>query len=200
MNTPEAAIGHKGTSYHDCVFDRTDFRKAMFIRAEFDKCMFRNTKSKGIDFNASSFVNCSFHGKLEDVWFRGTFPLRDMMAEFGFPRKNQMENINFEEASLWSVTFSNDCDLSTIVMPSSGEYRKYCNWEKRLVALDKKASELTAEDRKEAKVFASSHLVHARDQDWFILNCEEIIEEFGEQLGRWIIETLDTLTESEGFL
>ena len=53
---------------------------------------------------------------------------------------------------------------------------------------------MPATERKEAEIFVDCNLVHAKKQAWFILNCNEMIERYGEQLGRWIIDGLDTVT------
>lgn len=189
-----AILGYDGTPYRNCVFEKSSFRGASLIRAEFDDCKFVNAKLKGVDFDASSFVNSSFAGKVEDVWFRGHFALPDDVADFGFPRRNEMENVSFADASLWRITFSNDCDLSSVIMPSTGEYRRYCDWKRRLAGLEQRIPELPAKDKEEVKIFAKAHLVHAKKQDWFILNCQEVIEEYGEQLGKWIVDGLDSVT------
>ena len=187
-----AILGYDGTPYRNCVFEKSNFRGANLIRAEFDDCKFVSAKLKGVDFGASSFVNCSFAGKVEDVWFRGTFPLPSMIEDFGFPRRNRMESVSFAEASLLWMTFSNECDLSTVILPTNGEYRRYSDWPKSLRVLKKKACELDPKSREEAMAFIDVCLVHAKTQDWFILNCEEVIENHGEQVGRWIIDGLDS--------
>jgi len=187
----DAGLGHKGSSYKNCLFDRTSFDKARFIRAEFDDCKFDQCRFKGVDFNASSFVNCEFSGKIEDVWFRGGFALKDDISDFGVPRKNAMKNVSFEKASLWSMTFSNQCDLSTIKLPLEGNYKLYSNWRLRLEFVKKETSNWTLEEKKQGEIFVNSYLVHAKTQDWYLLNCEETLQELGEDLGLKIIAGLD---------
>jgi fluoroquinolone resistance protein len=109
-------IGYRGSSYNNCRFEKVDFRRSVFTRADMNDCIFSDCKLKGVDFNASSFVNCMFEGKLEDVWFRGGFPLPVNVTDFGEPRPNRMQGVSFANASLWGITFSNGCDLSSVVV------------------------------------------------------------------------------------
>ena len=186
----QAGLGYDGTSCNQCKFERAKFGKAVFIRAEFDDCRFLNCDLKGVDFNASSFTNCTFDGRLEGVWFRGGFELASDLKEFGTPRKNTMKNVSFAEASLWGVNFSNHCDLSSIIIPSDGKHELYDDWELRLSLLAKTAESWSDPDRKETDIFVKSYLTHAEEQRWFLLNHEEIMEEFGAALGRKILDTL----------
>jgi hypothetical protein len=145
----------------------------------------------GVDFGASSFVHCEFSGKLQSVWFRGGFPLESDIQHFGVPRKNVMASVSFEKASLWGMTFSDHCDLSTIVMPSEGSYRLYNEWHNRLERLKQEIDNWPHELQREAHIFADVYLVHAEDQDWYLLNCDEVIIDEGEELGTRIINALD---------
>lgn len=187
----EAAIGYRGSVYQQCRFDAVDFRRAIFIRAEFDECRFVDCRLKGVDFNASSFVRCSFVGVLEDVWFRGGFPLPSDSEEFGQPRPNAMKQVSFEKADLHDITFSDQCDLSAIVVPSTGEYRLYQSWKTRLERLGEVSREWSPKDRQEADVFVNSSMPHAQNQDWELLNCEDVRNEHGRDLGDRIIRALD---------
>lgn len=192
-NFKRAALGYKGSSYAECDFEAVDFRGVVFTRAEFDRCRFVNCKLKDIDFNASSFEDCTFEGLLQDVWFRGGFPLESDVEDFGKPRKNRMRNVSFEKAQLWGLTLSNDCDLSTIRMPLEGNYRLYSAWKQRLERLQEAISSwpLGAEERKEATISVRSYLVHAKHQDWFLLNVDELREEVGDILAGKFLAILD---------
>lgn len=174
-----AAIGYKGSQYEDCLFEKSNFTKAIFTRGEFTKSQLIDCKLKGIDFNASSFENCSFVGKLEDVWFRGGYAYPSDNTNFGKAKKNQMKNVSFSNAILEGVNFSNGCDLSTVQLPSTNNYILFDNWKKRLEHLKKVIKEWAAPQREEAEIFSNTFLIHARTQDWFIINIEELQRDFG---------------------
>lgn len=178
----KSAIGYQGSKYINCTFESCNFSGAVFIRGEFDNCQFLNCNLKNIDFNASSFINCIFKGKLEGVWFRGGYCFEDDRKEFGKPRKNKMSNVSFEDATLLGVNFSNDCDLSSVKLPLEGKYKLFDNWNYRLERLSEAIENWPQQKREEADIFVSSHLVHAKKQKWFILNIEEMLDDFGKEV------------------
>lgn len=80
-----AVFGYDGSRYRNCIFEDCSIQRMSFIRPEFVNTDFINCRLKNIEFNASSFENCKFEGLLDDVWFRGTFPLTSLIEEFGQP-------------------------------------------------------------------------------------------------------------------
>ena len=94
-----------------------------------------------MDFQASSFENCVFIGDLNSVWFRGNFPTVSLKKEFGHAKQNKMFNVSFEKAALRDVTFSDDCDLSTITLPHKGQYLFFNNWNEQLNRIMKKVQQ-----------------------------------------------------------
>lgn len=187
----KAGLGYEGSHYMNCSFENGNFSKTVFIRNIFQGCSFKDCKLKGVDFNASFFEDCKFHGKLEDVWFRGGYAFPSDIKEFGEAKKNQMKNVSFEEAILKGVNFSNDCDLSKVLTPKTGNYQIFDNWANRLSYLKTKIVDWSAPERKEAEIFANSYLAHAKTQDWFLLNIEEIQQDFGVDVASNIIITLN---------
>jgi len=183
-------LGYNGSKYKKCVFDEVNFTTTEFIRNEFDSCSFKNCKLNGTDFNGSSFDNCIFIGELENVWFRGSFPSEFYINKFGNPRKNEMRNVSFENTSLLSVNFSNYCDLSTVKSPLFGNYRMYKNWKQKLEKLKIVIKEWPSLQRNKAEIFVYSYLVHANHQDWFLINADEVIDEYGEKIGEKIFSEL----------
>lgn len=185
-----ATIGGQGSSFSDCDFDRCTFRNAAFLRPEFSQCTFRECDLRGVDFNGSSFVECTFAGALYDVWFRGGFAYPTETERFGVPRKNTMLRVSFTDATLMWVTFSNHCDLSTIVLPDDGHHRLYDHWKGRM----ERASDLIRHWDEEPRTAAANYLrtfqVHAQSQSWNVLNDREVIEELGEQVGARLLEAL----------
>ncbi|WP_108246748.1 pentapeptide repeat-containing protein [Muricauda brasiliensis] len=186
----KSAIGYKGSNYVNCTFESCNFSGAVFIRGEFDNCKFLNCNLKNIDFNGSSFTNCTFEGKLEGVWFRGGYGFEQDIKEFGKPRKNKMSNVSFENATLIGVNFSNDCELSSVKLPLVGKYKLFDDWNYRLEKLSKEIENWPEQKRNEANIFVSSHLVHSKKQKWFILNIEEVIDDFGKEVTNEMIYIL----------
>ncbi len=185
-----AVLGYKGSEYENCAFEKADFSQAGFIRAEFTRCSFDSCKMLGVDFNASSFVECQFLGVLEDVWFRGGYPFPSDQDQFGVARVNTMENVSFEKAELHDVHFSNDVDLSSITPPLAGDYRRYSRWKASLEQLAQHALEWQPFEKSEVEVFVNSHMVHAKGQDWYLLNGDDVRKEHGPELGSRILESL----------
>ena len=185
-----AALGYKGSSFTQCRFDYTAFSQAVFIRGEFDHCIFSNCKLKGCDFNASSFESCKFIGKLDSVWFRGGFALGSDELHFGKPKKNRMKNVSFEDAELVGVTFSNNCDLSTIKLPEQGIYHLFDHWNERLHWVRSSIDKWPKDQRDKVDLFVYVHSVHSKTQDWYLLNEEEIQHEYGQTVGKSIIDCL----------
>jgi fluoroquinolone resistance protein len=187
-----ASIGDRGSKFINCLFEKCNFARAIFIRAEFDNCQFVNCNFRGIDFSGSSFNACSFSGQLSNVWFRGGFPLPEIEKQFGVPRKNRMSNVSFAEARLTGVTFSNECDLSTIVIPKEGNYRRYSGWKKRLEKLSSEAINWQNGEKREVDIFLFSFLTHADSQDWMLLNVEEMQNEYGPETFEKILQIIDS--------
>lgn len=188
-----ASIGHKGTKYDHCNFINIKTKKTNFIRPEFTFINFQNCKIKGVDFFGSSFENCIFEGLLDDVWFRGGFPLKSDEKSFGKPKKNTMLNVSFENAEICDIALSNDCDLSTVIMPKDENYLLYNNWLKRLEYLQLKAKSLPENIRKGAEFYAEVFLVHAKSQNWQIVNKKDIVRDHGEEVANEIIKILSEI-------
>jgi uncharacterized protein YjbI with pentapeptide repeats len=184
-------LGYGGSRYVESKFEDSSFKRTGYVRAEFVNTQFKDNKLNGVDFYASSFENCSFIGKLADVWFRGEYPLLSDTKTFGKAKKNQMKNVSFEKAILEGVNFSNNCDLSTIKKPITGNYKIFSRWLERLKRLKNKIIEFPEEQRREVEIFAKSYLIHAKTQDWFLLNIEEEQKDFGKNIVNKIITILN---------
>ncbi len=188
-----SSIGYEGSNFSKCTFDNCNFQKSIFIRTEFIGTKFINCKIKNLDFNASFFEDCDFEGLIENVWFRGNFPLTSDIKEFGQPKRNEMLNVSFEKAELRDVTFSDSCNLSTIRLKNDNSHLRYGKWNKRLQKL---ASEVFSwenkEEKKEAEIFVNTYLVHANNQDWNIINIYDLERDYGRKVALRIIEGLNS--------
>ncbi|MGV3629199.1 MAG: pentapeptide repeat-containing protein [Betaproteobacteria bacterium] len=186
-----AGLGYRKTLYSECLFEESDFRKSTFLAARLQSCRFVNAKLKGIDFYASTFDACVFLGRLENVWFRGGYPsLRDIV-EFGDAEPNLMRHVSFAGAELLAVNFTGGCDLSSVTLPMSDDYRLYGDWHSRLLRLSGDSSKWSAAVQKEAQIFVQSYLESSVKQSWMLLNVADISEEFGKEIAMKIFGSLD---------
>lgn len=189
-----AVIGYKGSNFLKCTFTTCSFQKTQFIRPECKSSNFFNCKIRNVDFNASSFEDCTFEGLLDDVWFRGGFALVSHTATFGVPKKNMMKNVSFEKADLRDPTFSDDCDLTFVKIKNNNRYYKYDNWNKRLQFLKHSIDFWDDEESKEAEIFFNTYSVHAKNQDWFIINMDDLERDYGIKVTAKIVERLNSFT------
>jgi hypothetical protein len=186
----EAAIGYRGSQFVRSTFVEADFRRAVFIRPEVDDVTFVDCRFEGTDLNGASFFRCTFRGEVKETWFRGGFALPGDKDQFGNPRPNKMENVSFENARLFGVTFSDGCELSTVALPSDGSCFRFDRWKLRLEKLLEFAATCPAEERKEIEIFCRAHLVHAPWQDAYILSREDLRADYGDRVAGVIVEAL----------
>jgi hypothetical protein len=102
-----------------------------------------------------------------------------------------MKNLSFEKADLRNPTFSDNCDLSTVKIKNNNRYYKYDNWNKRLQFLKLDIDSWEDEDRKEAEIFFNTYSVHAKNQDWFLINMDDIDRDYGIRVAAKIVERLN---------
>lgn len=179
-NLNEAILGYRGSKFDSCIFRRAKFRKTLFVRSEFTKCTFDSCSLDGCDFNGSSFDECTFIGTLKGVWFRGSFALKSDCEKYGTPRLNTMRSVSFENAKLSGVTFSDDCDLSTVIPPKDGRHALFNRWPSRLEWVLQSARTWPENLRAEAELFIRSYQTHAQKQNWFLLAIDDLASELCE--------------------
>lgn len=114
----DSVIGLGCSRYHGCIFVDTDFRGTAFVSPVFDSCVFSAGKGmSGVDFNASSFRNCVFSGKVDDVVFRNGYILPTDEKQYGRCEPNLMDQVDFTEATLSYIAFSGGVPLDRIEIP-----------------------------------------------------------------------------------
>jgi hypothetical protein len=116
-NLNEATLGFEGSQFIDCTFERSLSRKTAFVRPVFVRCMFAGNL-RDVDFEASSFSECKFAGRIEGGWFRNGYQHPALNNEFGTPAPNPMKRVDFRDAVLWGVSFSGNLDLSSVILPA----------------------------------------------------------------------------------
>ncbi len=187
-----AQLGVGRSQFVGCAFNRCDFSGIRFNVVEFDKCVFDSCKLEGVDFGASSFADVTFIGRLGDVWFRG----RDPFLEFSSGpaaqcRKNEMTGVSFAQAELWDVTFSDNCPLSTVILPNDGDHHFFDRWPDRL---NSALATIATWDDSLASNYVASFLPHAQNQTEFILNYNEVITELGKDVGKRVFKLMTSYT------
>lgn len=177
-----ARLGGMQSEYQSCIFDHCKFQGASFEAARFTDCEFNQCKLDGIDFFGSSFRRVSFSGKLTETWFRGQFPTEQDVRKYGPVEKNTMEEVSFRDAELCWIAFTNDCDLSRIEMPATGEYLRLRDWTLVLKAIDVRAETWPLEIAKGAREFCKAYGIHADKQSWGLVNLNDIREFWGDDV------------------
>jgi uncharacterized protein YjbI with pentapeptide repeats len=98
-------------SFHDVDFTAADMRGTIYGAAEFVRCKFNHARLKKVDFQSSTFTDCSFEGELRDVMFWD----RGFKGEL-FP-PNEMKRVDFTRAKLrWSGFHR--LDLEEVLLPT----------------------------------------------------------------------------------
>lgn len=184
-----AGLGFKGSNFQNCQFVEARFTKTVFNRPEFDSCEFDKCNLKGIDFNASSFVNCRFAGELDGVWFKGGFQTSAEESKYGKPRRNELRGVDFRAASLWGVAFSNHCGFEKVQLPSDGQHVYVADWRSGLRAVENAMVSWPDAVQKQAALFVRVHRVHAGTQDSYILNKADLRKRYGDVADR-ILEVI----------
>ena len=174
-NLGGSAIGFDGSRYVSCSFGRTKFTLAVFARAEFDDCVFEDAALRGVDFHASSFERCTFRGTLDDVWFRGGYPLPELQKQFGRARPNRMRDVDLSGAVLDFVTFSDGCDLSTVRLRPDGTQVHFDRWQARVDAA------IAAATDDEVRLFVRAFQAHAKTQGEYVLDATGLEVELGKE-------------------
>lgn len=110
-------IGVDGGILKNCSFQKCNFQGQHFEYPFFDNCIFDKCKLKNINFNDSSFRNCKFIGKLEDVTFNGIYNNRKR-------ERTVLENVDFSETVFGDFVSFEDCDLSSSIPPKTRNFEE----------------------------------------------------------------------------
>ncbi|PLS76439.1 MAG: hypothetical protein CYG61_02070 [Actinobacteria bacterium] len=185
-----AVLGYEGSRYEECNFERPRLHRTGFVRPQFDDCIFSELRGKSTDFAASSFERCRFIGELSDVWFRGQFGYKGDEKRFGRPRPNRMYNVDFGQARLRDVHFSNGCPLDLVTPPTRETAVVVDKWPERLMRVKRRLQQEPPDVQSRADGFVEAHLAHARDQYHYLVVKEELFEEFGDDLGTMLFQAI----------
>lgn len=122
--------GSRPSNYRRTSFARADLRYTDYGYSLFEDCDFSHAKFAKVDFRGSQFVRCKFAGRMGETWFHGWYALPDPADEEYFARsgidsktiRNQMLDVDFSAAELWTVQFVDDIDLSRCRFPTDGNH------------------------------------------------------------------------------
>jgi uncharacterized protein YjbI with pentapeptide repeats len=89
----------KRNSFHNVDFTLADMRRTAWDAAEFVNCTFKDTKLNDVDFDTSTFTDCTFEGELREVTFN-----RVGFRGEAYP-PNEMKGVDFSGANLRDCTF-----------------------------------------------------------------------------------------------
>ena len=102
-------------SFHDVDFTAADMRGTIYGAAEFVRCKFNRARLNKVNFQSSTFTDCSFEGELRDVMFWD----RGFKGEL-FP-PNEMKRVDFTRAKLrWSQFHR--LDLEEVLLPTDEDH------------------------------------------------------------------------------
>jgi uncharacterized protein YjbI with pentapeptide repeats len=102
-------------SFHDVDFTAADMRRTIYGAAEFVRCKFNHARLNKVDFQSSTFTDCSFEGELREVMFCQ----RGFKGEL-FP-PNEMKRVDLRRAKLrWSEF--HELDLDEVLLPTDEDH------------------------------------------------------------------------------
>ncbi|RZJ20170.1 MAG: pentapeptide repeat-containing protein [Acinetobacter sp.] len=114
--------GKLSGSFKNVSFIKSQFSETLFSFPIFDSCLFEDCNFYAADFDGSRFSNTKFKGVLNCPWFR-KHAKNEFEPNYFFNRidkikfSNEMLNVDFSEATLEYVGFSDDLDLKNCKLP-----------------------------------------------------------------------------------
>jgi pentapeptide repeat protein len=96
-------------------FTGADLRQTAYVSAGFVSCLFKNTRLNKVNFQGSTFMDCSFEGELREVCFN-----RKGFGADALP-PNEMLRVDFSRAQLRSVEFRG-LDLGDVYFPTDPDH------------------------------------------------------------------------------
>jgi uncharacterized protein YjbI with pentapeptide repeats len=161
-------------SFHDVDFTAADMRGTIYGAAEFLRCKFNHAKLNKVDFQSSTFTDCSFEGELRGVLFYR----KGFKGEL-FP-PNEMKRIDFRRAKLrWSEF--RGLDLDEVFFPEDEDHIVVENYPEildRLLASFRGRSDLGS--RGLVAIFENRKKWLGPRQRVGVLNKHDLIESAGE--------------------
>lgn len=188
-------IGSNSGSIISSEFVESNLSKCIFNFPLIEQCLFNDCNLKETDFDGSRFRDCKFKGVLDSLWFRG-YSLNAQNSVLGLFNKvgpidylNPMDNVDFSEAKLIGVSFTNKIDLSKSIFPNNDNYLLVKNLEKVYTRMKEIINqEWLGEDKRKALAFINNiyYTPNRQNQsfdlvDKFIVTDEGKDNEFGKK-------------------
>lgn len=109
-----AVQGRNRNTFRNVNFSAADLRQTVYVSADFQACWFSYAKLDRVDFQGSTFANCTFEGELREVLFyrkgfKGEEYPPNKMVGVDFSR-GKLRWCAFRGLDLDDVTFPNDED------------------------------------------------------------------------------------------
>jgi len=178
-------IGYNKTVFENCSFINNTLKTTSFICPDFNNVNFEGTL-KNIDFKGSCFSHVTFKGYLDDVWFRGKFKKNGIANLFKGVKHNPMKNVDLRNCKLNNLVFSDSCPLEHVHISDNSIYLKIQQWEAFLNFLIRDLEGYSDNFKFELDIFYRSRIIHAKNQNDYILNTEDLKEEFGGEISSFI--------------
>jgi uncharacterized protein YjbI with pentapeptide repeats len=105
----------KRNGFRNVDFGTTDLRRTAYVSAEFNACTFAYTRLDKVDFQGSTFADCSFEGELREVMF-----YREGFRGGAYP-PNEMVGVDFSRAELRWCAFRG-LDLDDVRLPHNDDH------------------------------------------------------------------------------
>ena len=190
-----SAIGLDGSIYRGVDFSHANLLNASFYRPKFIGCTFSETQLDRRDFSASSFEDVVFEGNLTNVWFNRSYRFNGDEKRYGAAEPNRMVNVDFRNARLLGVTFTNGVDLSKVIIPDDGSLILVRNFKDSLISALEAVHEEDWPDQviDKSKKLIDAYLVHAQRQLMWILSKYEIEQWVGKEYAN---QFMDLVQES----
>jgi uncharacterized protein YjbI with pentapeptide repeats len=161
-------------SFRDVDFTAADMRGTIYGAAEFVRCKFNRAKLDKVDFQSSTFTDCSFEGELRGVLFYR----RGFKGEL-FP-PNEMKRVDFRRAKLrWSEF--RGLDLDDVLFPADEDHlivENYPGTLDRLLTYFRGRSDLGS--RSLVRIFELDKKWLGSHQKVGVLNKHDLLEAAGE--------------------
>ena len=114
-------------------------------------------------YNIGVIVPTEYFGKFESFYWQmyQEVATESLKKEFGYAKQNKMLNVSFKDAILHDVTFSDNCDLSTVLFPKQGMYLFFDNWNEQLdMIMNEGATNQSKTIKNDIVSFVEIHKVH----------------------------------------
>ncbi|HEY9004932.1 MAG TPA: pentapeptide repeat-containing protein [Ohtaekwangia sp.] len=169
-------IGSNSGSFKNVEFIETNLSESIFCFPIIEDCLFTNCNLKAANFDGSRLKRCKFKGKVDSPWFRGYSKNahRSLLGVFNRvnPKdySNEMEDVDFSEAEMIGVSFSDEIDLTKCIFPTNDEKYILIKKVKQVyLKMKKTITESWDGEDKRKGLYLIDNLYHApnkQNQDW----------------------------------